>query len=603
MNNKIIIIIFLFFSISSKNLFAQSDDRLKGLDNELKKVLKSLKETGFAVAIVEKDKMIYAKGFGHRDYKNKILNDENTLFAIGSCTKAFTSSLLGILRDEGRLDFEDSPIDYVKELRFYNGNLNEIISIRDLMSHRTGIPRHDFSWYFFPTFSKDSLIKRIQYHKPFTTVRNKYWYNNFMFLVQGVIAERITGKSWEDNIRKTIFEPLDMTRSNLSIAELEKDENSAFGYLNYSDGNKKTDYYKIAGMRPAGSINSSVKEMSNWLITWINGGKYNGNQILPSSYVIEAMSSHNVSGANLPTKETPNLHLSNYGYGWQISSYKGHYRVEHGGAIDGFRASTAFFPTDSLGIVVLANQGGSLIPAIVRNIISDRMLAEKKTDWLKLVLKQRKTILKDNKEAKKIFTSSKIEGTNPTHELDGYTGYFNHPGYGTIELLKKDDSLFAVTPYITMWLEHYHYDTFIPVEVVDGKVDTLLSYNDFLIKFSLNNKGEINSLSAKFEPAIEDPILFKKISKEVNLEKEELAKYVGEYKLTPQVTTKVYLKDDKLFVFVPGQPEYELLSIGKNKFEIKILEGYELKFILNDKGTVSEVLFIQPNGNFSARKK
>ena len=243
MKNKTLTLFILFISISFFNLFGQNDDRLKGLDSELNKVLKSLNETGFAVAVVEKDKMIYAKGFGYRDYENKILNNENTLFAIGSCTKAFTSSLLGLLRDKGKLDFEDSPIDYVKELRFYNGNLNEIISIRDLMSHRTGIPRHDLSWYFFPTFSKDSLIKRIEYHKPFTTIRNKYWYNNFMFLVQGVIAERITGESWEDNIREMIFEPLEMKRSNLSIAEMEKEENAAFGYL---DDHEKTNYYKIA---------------------------------------------------------------------------------------------------------------------------------------------------------------------------------------------------------------------------------------------------------------------------------------------------------------------------------------------------------------------
>ena len=154
-----------------------------------------------------------------------------------------------------------------------------------------------------------------------------------------------------------------------------------------------------------------------------------------------------------------------------------------------------------------------------------------------------------------------------------------------------------------MWLDHYHYDTFIPVEVVDGKADTILSYNDFLIKFSINNKGEVNSLNVKFEVAIEEPIEFRRISKEVNLENEEMEKYIGEYKLTSQVTTKVYLKDDKLFVLVPGQPEYELLSIGKNKFEIIVLEGYNLEFIINDKGMVTDLLFIQPNGNFSAKKK
>lgn len=594
-----ILIIFILFS-SFFRVFSQVDKRLKGLDSELQKVLKSLNETGFSVAVVEKNQMIYAKGFGYRDYEKKILNDENTLFAIGSCTKAFTSSILGLLREEGKLDFEDSPIDYVEELKFYDGQINDLITIRDLMSHRTGIPRHDFSWYFFPTFSKDSLIKRIQYHQPFTSVRNKYYYNNFMFLVQGVIGERITGELWEDNIRKMVFEPLGMKRSNLSIAEMEKEENAAFGYL---EGHQKTDYYKIAGMRPAGSINSSVREMSNWLITWINGGKYKGKEILPSSYVLEAMSSQNVSGANLPTNQTPGLHLQNYGYGWQLSSYKGHYRVEHGGAIDGFRASTSFFPSDSLGIVVLSNQGGSLIPSIVRNIISDRMLNEEKTDWLKLVIKEMKEVKKNEKEGKKIFISSKKGGTKPSHLLEDYAGYYNHPGYGTFQLLVKNDSLFAITPYITMWLNHYHYDTFVPVEVVNGKVDTLLSYDDFLVTFSSNNQGEISSLSVKFEPSIDEPIVFGRKLKEVNVNKETIGRYVGEYQLTSQVITKVYLKDEVLYLFVPGQPEYELYPIGNNKFVLKILEGYKLEFILDKKGKVTEVLFIQPNGTFKAKKK
>ena len=147
-NMKNLLLVLLIFYGLSYTLFAQSDDRLKGLDSELEKVLKSLDETGFAVAIVEKNKVLYAKGFGYRDYENKIQVDANTLFAIGSCTKAFTSSILGLLNKEGKLDFEDSPIDYVKELRFYNAQMNDMITIRDLMSHRTGLPRHDFSWYF-----------------------------------------------------------------------------------------------------------------------------------------------------------------------------------------------------------------------------------------------------------------------------------------------------------------------------------------------------------------------------------------------------------------------------------------------------------------------
>ncbi len=598
-NMKNLLLVLLIFYGFSYTLFAQSDDRLKGLDSELEKVLKSLDETGFAVAIVEKNKVLYAEGFGYRDYENKIQVDANTLFAIGSCTKAFTSSILGLLNKEGKLDFEDSPIDYVKELRFYNAQMNDMITIRDLMSHRTGLPRHDFSWYFFPTFSKDSLIARIQYHEPFTSVRNKYYYNNFMFLLQGVIGERITGNLWEDNIRSMFFEPLGMIRSNLSIEEMKEEENAAIGYL---EGHKETDYYKIAGMRPAGSINSSVNEMSKWLITWINGGKYGDKEILPASYVREAISSQNVMDARLPMDDRPGLHFANYGFGWSLSSYKGHYRVEHGGSIDGFQASAVFFPSDSVGVVILANQGGSSIPSIARNIIVDRMLEVEKTDWLKIALKDIKEAKKTQIEAKKMFTSNKKEGTKSSHFLEEYVGNYTNLGYGTIELIVENDSLFAISPYLKLWLNHYHYDTFQPVEVVDGKVDMDISYNEFLVTFSANGQGDIESLSAHFEPAIENPIVFDRKLNKIDVDKETLEKYVGNYELSADIIVNTYIKGDVLYVFVPGQPEYELYSIATDKFAFKILDGYKLEFKIDNKGKVIEISFIQPNGIFNYKK-
>src|SRR6188768_3456896 len=93
------------------------------------------------------------------------------------------------------------------------------------------------------------------------------------------------------------------------------------------------------------------------------------------------MSSQMVIGAGLPSKERPDLYMANYGFGWMLASYKGHYRVEHGGNIDGFSASACFFPTDSIGIIVLSNQDGSPVPSIVRNILSDKLLKLKYTDW------------------------------------------------------------------------------------------------------------------------------------------------------------------------------------------------------------------------------
>jgi len=592
---KILIILLSILSIN--NAFSQLDKRLKGLDSELEKVLKKLEEPGFAVAIVENDQILYSKGFGYRDYENKIKVDSNTLFAIGSATKSFTSSLLGVLREDEKLDFEDSPIDHINELRFYNSQMNDVISIRDMMSHRTGLPRHDASWYFFPTFSKDSLVSRVKHHKPFTSVRNQWWYNNFMFMLQGVVAERITNKTWSENIKEMIFDPLGMTRSNTSIAELENSENAAFGY---SQDFKKMDYYKIAGMGPAGSINSSVNEMSKWLITWINKGEYKGKKILPPNYTEEAISSQSVVVANLPDEDNPGLHLTNYGYGWFLSSYKGHYRVEHGGNIDGFSTSAAFYPSDKVGIIVLSNQNASNTPSIVRNIISDRMLDVKKTDWLKYHFDKLKEAELIQKELDKNEDSDKIKGTNPSRSMNEYEGEYTNLGYGTFDISMKNDSLFMKIPNKTFWLSHHHYDTFLPYELKNGKVN-LEDKSVIFITFSADQLGEIKKLSTGLEPAIEEPIYFDRKIKTIEIETSELDKYVGDFKFMKNMC-KTYLKDDVLYVFIAGQPEHKLNPIGKHLFSFEKLEGYKVKFDVSKNEKVTHISFIQPNGTFRYKK-
>ena len=591
------ILITLLSLLSINNAFSQLDKRLKGLDSELEKVLKKLEEPGFAIAIVENDQILYSKGFGYRDYENKIKVDSNTLFAIGSATKSFTSSLLGVLREDEKLDFEDSPIDHINELRFYNSQMNDVISIRDMMSHRTGLPRHDASWYFFPTFSKDSLVSRVKHHKPFTSVRNQWWYNNFMFMLQGVIAERITNKTWSENIKEMIFDPLGMTRSNTSIAELENSENAAFGY---SQDFKKMDYYKIAGMGPAGSINSSVNEMSKWLITWINKGEYKGKKILPPNYTEEAISSQSVVVANLPDEDNPGLHLTNYGYGWFLSSYKGHYRVEHGGNIDGFSTSAAFYPSDKVGIIVLSNQNASNTPSIVRNIISDRMLDVKKTDWLKYHFDKLKEAELIQKELDKNEDSDKIKGTNPSRSMNEYEGEYTNLGYGTFDISMKNDSLFMKIPNKTFWLSHHHYDTFLPYELKNGKVN-LEDESVIFITFSADQLGEIKKLSTGLEPAIEEPIYFDRKIKTIEIETSELDKYVGDFKFMKNMC-KTYLKEDVLYVFIAGQPEHKLNPIGKHLFSFEKLEGYKVKFDVSKNEKVTHISFIQPNGTFRYKK-
>src|SRR5450432_4714782 len=192
----------MFSSAQEKNQV--SDKRFAGLDTTFTRILSVWKGAGFAVAVVEKNKLVYVKGFGFRNNEEKLPVTPNTLFAIGSCTKSFTASLIGSLAAKGDLDIDKPVRDYLPELKFYNDEMNDRITLRDMMCHRTGLPRHDLSWYLFTTQSRDSLQQRIAYMEPSAGLREKWQYNNFMFMLQGLVVEKITGKSWEDNIREKI---------------------------------------------------------------------------------------------------------------------------------------------------------------------------------------------------------------------------------------------------------------------------------------------------------------------------------------------------------------------------------------------------------------
>ncbi len=600
---KLIILLLCFVTITS---FAQKqkpseDKRFAGFDTAFARVLKEWHAAGFAVAVVEKDKVVYAKGFGYRDYENKIPVTPNTLFAIGSCTKAFTASLLGILNKDGKVDFDKPVRTYLPDLKFYSDELNDHVTLRDMMCHRTGLPRHDYSWYLFQTHSRDSLVQRIQYMEPSAGLREKWQYNNFMFLLQGVVAEKITGKSWEDNIREKIFQPVDMSHSVASLAEWTKSSDAAFGYEVKQDSIvHKMDYYDIAAMGPAGSINSGVNDMAKWVITWINGGKFNGKEILPASYVSQAMSSQMVIGAGLPGKDMPDIYFSTYGFGWFLASYRGHYRVEHGGNIDGFSASTSFFPTDSIGIIVLCNQNGSSVPAIVRNLIADRMLGLKYHDW-QTDLKRNADSAKAKKDAEKNQVSSHKINTKPSHDLKSYESAYSHPGYGSFDVSIKNDSLSITTVTHTFWLRHYHYDVFVVFEK-DPKEGIDTTDQNTKAQFNTNITGDIESASVNLEPTLK-PIVFTRTIKAKEITKDSLQQYVGDYEISGQ-SIKIDLKGEKiLYMFVQGQPEYELMPTEKDKFSIKNLSGFSVQFNRNDKGEVTELLSIQPNGTFKATKK
>lgn len=576
-----------------------SDKRLAGLDSFVTRILSEWHAPGVAIAVVEKNKVIYEGGFGYRDYEKKLPVTANTLFAIGSCTKAFTASLLGMLDKEKRIELDKPLINYLPDFRLYNDWLTTHLTPRDMMCHRSGLPRHDMSWYGFPT-TRDSFVYRMRFFEPSAELREKWQYNNFMFLTQGVLVEKMTGKSWEENVKEKIFAPLKMNNSVFSISDMTKSVDFAKGYYEKKDSIRSMPYYNIDAMGPAGSINSCAGDMSKWLVTWINDGKFEGKEIIPSAYLSQAISSQMTTGGGMPTKESPDVYFGNYGFGWFLSSFRGHYRVEHGGNIDGFSASTSFFPTDSIGIVVLVNQNGSSVPSIIRNFISERMLGLSTRNWSATLKEARKKAQDATKLVQKSDSMTRKINSPLSHPLTAYTGNYSNPGYGTITIGLSKDSLIATTPRLRMWLQHFHYDIFRPVLFMEGQ--DIEEDNPVRLEFNTGLNGDIESISAfGIEPAIKK-IDFVKKAVAVKVSKSELDKYVGEYNIAG-ATAKIYLKEETLYVFVPGQPEYETIAVGNREFKLKTVEGYSVKFEMNEKDEVTALYFIQPNGTFKAEKK
>ncbi|TSJ40127.1 serine hydrolase [Fluviicola chungangensis] len=574
--------------------------RLSGVEKELEKVLADQKVAGYSVAVVYKDKVLYSKGFGYRDYENKKPVTPNTLFAIGSSSKAFTAAILGQLEKEGKLKLDDLATTHLPQLSFKYDYMNTGITIRDMMCHRTGLSRFDYSWYLFNTSNRDSLIQRVKYMEPNTKLRQKWQYNNFMFLAQGMIAEKITEKSWEDNIQQRFFVPLKMTRSNTNIFTTQKDPDASLPYtLDEKSAITKIPYYNINGMGPAGSINSCANDMANWVSTWIMDGKFNGKEIIPAAYVRDASSAQMVVSGGRPG-EHPDIQFSNYGLGWFLKSYRGHYLVEHGGNIDGFSANVAFYPSDSIGIVVLTNQNGSAATDIVRNILSDKLFALDPIPWNADAKKRMDEMMEMKQKVKNSTDSLQVKNTHPSHPLKDYAGLYGNPAFSEFMVTWKNDTLFTFIAGEKTWLKHYHYDVF-EFKSVDKKDDSPEEDdNHFLINFGTANNGKIESASIEMDEPGQATVFARQPIK-VNLSGDDLNKYVGDYDLEG-MTVKIYLKGTTLMLLVPGQPDYETVSVGNDTFDLAIAKGYSIKFTVEN-GNSKAVTFIQPNGNFTAKRK
>jgi CubicO group peptidase (beta-lactamase class C family) len=469
-----IVFVSIILSVFSIYLQAQTFDvtkKLKGFDQTIEKILKDWNVPGCGIGIVVKDKLAYAKGFGYRDLERKLPVTSSTLFQIASNTKLFTATAVGFLVEEGKLDWDKPIKKYVPQIEFYNDELNANVTIRDMLSHRTGISRHDAIWYK-SDFTRQQLFDRIKYLEPSIPLRQGYLYNNLMFVASGKIIEILSGQTWEDYVRSKLFTPLNMTHSLFMVEDMQKQPDFMSPYYEKRDTSILLPYpfyMKNQALGPAGGIISNIDDLSNWLIAQMNGGKFNKKQVISAGIIKETMQPA-IPSSSVPDKYYESLN-SIYGMGRGTSSYKGHYRTQHGGAIGGIYSNISFMPADSIGVIVFTNAAHSgLLPGIITNIVYDKLLGLTETPWSDRALTDYLKSKQTDKESRKKPDTDRVLNTKPSHPLADYAGIYEDPAYGKLEISFKNDNLGFTFNNITMPLYHYHYDRFVsPDDEIDGK--------------------------------------------------------------------------------------------------------------------------------------
>jgi CubicO group peptidase (beta-lactamase class C family) len=410
---------FPFELARAANPAAKARQALEGFDTVVTMGLDELRVPGAAIAVVKDKEVILAKGFGYRDVDKKLPVTADTLMAIGSSTKAFTAFVLGTLVDKGQVEWDAPVRDYIPWFRLLDAQAGERLTPRDLVTHRSGLPRHDLLWYNNHTATREALVRSLAYLQPSADLREKWQYNNLMFLTAGYLVETMTGRSWEANVRSLVFEPLGMTRSNFSVAESQKDADFAFPYDERDGKVQKIPFRDITTIGPAGSINSSVNEMSRWVSVHINGGKLGDAQIIGADTLADLHRPYMTTGT-ISTR--PDITSFDYALGWMVDNYRGHNRVYHGGNIDGFSALVSLWPDDGLGFVILTNKNGTGLPELLVRTAADRILGLEAVDWIGDAAKKIAAGREVGKKAEENKTARRRPGTVPAHKLEEYAG-------------------------------------------------------------------------------------------------------------------------------------------------------------------------------------
>ena len=572
------------------------DARLQGFDGYISQVMKDWNVPGLGVGVVYRDKLVWAKGYGYRDYGKKLPYTPTTTQPIASNTKLFTAIAVGMVADAGKVDLDKPIRQYVPSIQFYNDDLNRTVTLHDMLSHRTGITRHDGIWYK-SDFTPKELFDRLKYLEPQQPPRSTFLYNNLMYAGAGYSIELLTGTTWERYVRDRLLAPLGMTHTTFTIADLEKQAEPGVPFTERRDNTElyRIPYYSDAvGLAPAGAMNSSITDMSHWLIALMNDGRYNGVQVIPKNVVRQTLApSIALPNTGLEVRGWGEILNQAYGMGRWTSSYRGHYLANHGGDLPGFHTQVSTMPYDSLGVIVfvIGNHAAPLYNIVSYNVY-ERLLGMSLTPWSErqnsIRLKNKAAGMQSRAKA----GTGRVAGTRPSHALASYVGEYVNPAYGVLKVTRSDTSLMFDFHKIVMPLSHFHFDRF---DTADDEEDGKYSVN-----FLTSPQGEIDRAEMSLDEAA---ISFTRRVPAELLMASTLGQYRGTY-LTPSGGHfDVVLRPDGMLAIQNANGTFQdLIAWEPRRFRIKEFADVTYEFVATD-GRISALKATDPSGETVFRRQ
>ena len=449
---------------------------------------------GMAIGVVRDGEIIYLEGFGYRDLDNKLPVTPKTIFGIGSISKSFTSLSAAMLVDEEKLEWDTPVIEYLSDFKLYDNYASKHTTLRDILCHRTGMADHLLMTYGTP-FSRKEVYMRLRYLEPNSEFREKYQYNNLMYMTAGYLVGRISDGIWENFVIEQILKPLEMEATNFSLGI--KDSNDySFPYM-FRDGEIFTlPFRKKDTSAPSGGMNSNVEDLIKWLKLHLNQGKVDEKQLVSAKSLKEILT------PQMPVNFTPESAIGpvqDYGLGWNIQPHEGHHLNHVGGWIEGFVTWISFMPFDNIGVVVLCNMSDCELPYFLHYMIYSRLLGNEKIDWNKILINYKPKYLSPSYNNKR---TPRLNPKKPPLALEEFIGGYDHPGYGRIVITVENQKLYVLFNGEKMTLHNLRNFVFVTEHYLSG-------FNGNRLIFHTNDKGKVEKLEMRLQRGVKDIVFLR----------------------------------------------------------------------------------------------